>query len=377
MSTLKKARAASAPGPNGIPYRVYKNCPNLAKQLWRLIKVIWRRYRLPDEWLKSDDCFIPKEEDSKELKQFRTISLLNVEGKVCLAILAKRVTTYMLENNYIDTSVQKGGVPGVPGCLEHTIVLTKIIQAAKENKGDLTVLWLDLANAYGSIPHKLVDLTLKKYHIPGKVREMLQHYFNNFIMMFTVADYTTAWQRLEVGIITGCTISVVLFSAAMNLLVKSAEKMSRGPVMSSGVSQPPARAFMDDMAITAKSVLEGKWMLQDLGELIDWARMKFKPSKSRSLILKKGKVQDRKIRIGGDIIPTIMEKPVKSLGKWFRDSWNVRERVDEMVSQAGKWMDIIDKSGLPGKYKGMDLSAWNITKDHMASVDVRSTCNQS
>ncbi|VDH90514.1 Hypothetical predicted protein [Mytilus galloprovincialis] len=34
MSTLKKTRAASAPGPNGIPYRVYKNCPNLAKQLY-------------------------------------------------------------------------------------------------------------------------------------------------------------------------------------------------------------------------------------------------------------------------------------------------------------------------------------------------------
>ncbi|CAC5417475.1 unnamed protein product [Mytilus coruscus] len=129
----------------------------------------------------------------------------------------------------------------------------------------------------------------------------------------------------------------------MNLLVKSAEKMSIGPVKSSGV-----RAFMDDMKITAKSVLEGKLMLQDLGELIDWARIKFKLSRSRGLILKKGKVQDRKIRIGGDIIPTIMEKPVKSLGKWFRDSLNDRQSVDEMVSQAGQWMDIIDKYG---KYK--------------------------
>ena len=82
----------------------------------------------------------------------------------------------MVENNYIDTSVQKGGVPGVPGCLEHTSVLTKIIREAKENKGDLTVLWLDLANAYGSIPHKLVDLTLAKYHIPLRVRDMLKHY---------------------------------------------------------------------------------------------------------------------------------------------------------------------------------------------------------
>ena len=40
-----------------------------------------------------------------------------------------------------------------------------------------------------------------------------------------------------------------------------------------------------------------------------------------------------------------MEKLVKSLGKWLRDSLNDRESVDEVVSQAGKWMDIIDKSG--------------------------------
>ena len=143
---------------------------------------------------------------------------------------------------------------------------------------------------------------------------------------------------------------MVLFSAAMNLLVKSAEKMSRGPVMQSGISQPPTRSFMDDMTITAKSVLEGKWMLQDLKELIDWARMKFKPSKSRSLILQKGKIQNRKIRIGEEEIPTIREKPVKSLGKWFRDSLNDREGINEMLSQAERWMESIDKSGLPGKY---------------------------
>jgi hypothetical protein len=32
-NVIKKARAASAPGPNGIPYCVYKNCPKLAKRL--------------------------------------------------------------------------------------------------------------------------------------------------------------------------------------------------------------------------------------------------------------------------------------------------------------------------------------------------------
>jgi hypothetical protein len=349
---IKKARAASAPGPNGIPYRVYKNCPKLAKRLWKILKVAWRRGQVTDSWVLAEGCFIPKEKNSQSLKQFRTISLLNVEGKIFLAVLARRMTSYLLANNYIDMSVQKGGVPGVSGCVEHTSALTQIIQEAKENKGDLAVLWLDLANAYGSIPHKLVQLTLQRYHIPSKIQDLLKHYFDHFKMRFSVGDYTTNWQRLEVGIVTGCTISVVLFAAAMNLLVKSAEKTSRGPVTVSGVKQPPTRAFMDDMTITAKSVVEGRWMLEDLEHLITWARMEFKPAKSRSLVLKKGRVQDRfRFRVAGQMIPTVTEQPVKSLGKWFTASLNDQQSIREMTETAEKWMQKIEKSGLPGKFK--------------------------
>merc|ERR1711974_293177 len=31
QETLKKARTKSAAGPNGVPYRLYKNCPGVAK----------------------------------------------------------------------------------------------------------------------------------------------------------------------------------------------------------------------------------------------------------------------------------------------------------------------------------------------------------
>lgn len=92
--------------------------------------------------------------------------------------------------------------------------------------------------------------------------------------------------------------------------------------------------------MAVKSVLEGKWMLQDLRELIDWTRMRFKPAKSRSLVLKKGKLQDRNIRIRGKITPTIMEMQVKSLGKWFRNLFNAIKSTNKLVSQAGKWRDI-------------------------------------
>ena len=78
----------------------------------------------------------------------------------------------MLANKYMATSVQKSGVPGVSECLEHISVLTQLIKEAKATKGDLTVLWLDLANTYETVTHKLEDLTLKKYFVPDKVPHM-------------------------------------------------------------------------------------------------------------------------------------------------------------------------------------------------------------
>lgn len=125
----------------------------------------------------------------------------------------------------------------------------------------------------------------------------------------------------------------------MNLLVKSAEKLRWGAILASGVQQAPIRAFMDDLTITARSVPEGRWILEDLVELTKVARMEFKPSKSRSLVIRRGRVQDRfRFKIGGDTIPTVKEKPVKILGKWYRAELNDRESVKEMLTQADTWM---------------------------------------
>ena len=226
---VQKARAGSAPGPNGIPYKVYKMCPKLLRRLWNLLKVVWRKGKVPDCWQQAEGIFTPKEKDSKTVTQFRTISLLNVEGKIFFAVLAKRMTQYLTSNQYIDTSVQKGGVPGFSGCVEHTSALSQIIREAKVNQKDLTVVWLDLANAYGSIPHKLIETALKHYHIPDHVQQIINGYFSNIQLRFAVGEQSTPWIRLEKGIVTGCTISVVLFVMGMNLIINAAKRETRGP----------------------------------------------------------------------------------------------------------------------------------------------------
>ena len=52
------------------------------------------------------------------------ISLLSVEGKIFFSLVARRLSDFLSSNNYIDTLVQKGGISGEPGCLEHTGVST-------------------------------------------------------------------------------------------------------------------------------------------------------------------------------------------------------------------------------------------------------------
>ncbi|RXN04375.1 reverse transcriptase [Labeo rohita] len=349
---VRRARSSSAPGPSGVPYKVYKNCPKLRHRLWKALKVIWRRGKIAQSWRYAEGVYIPKEEKSVNIDQFRVISLLSVESKIFFSIVAKRLSNFLLSNKYIDTSVQKGGIPGVPGCLEHTGVVTQLIREAREGRGDLAVLWLDLTNAYGSIPHKLVEVALEKHHVPQKVKGFILDYYSKFSLRVSSGQLTTDWHQLEVGIITGCTISVTLFALAMNMMVKAAETECRGPLSKSGVRQPPIRAFMDDITVTTTTVPGARWILQGLERLMVWARMSFKPGKSRSLVRKKGKVTDEfRFRLGQHQIPSVTEKPVKSLGKAFSCSLNDRDSIRESSTDMEGWLRAVDRSGLPGRFK--------------------------
>jgi len=69
---------------------------------------------------------------------------------------------------------------------------------------------LDLANAYGSIRHKLVEVALERHHIPQKVKDLILDYWSKFSFRVTSGQLTSDWHQLEVGIITRCTISVTL-----------------------------------------------------------------------------------------------------------------------------------------------------------------------
>ncbi len=314
---VRRARAASSPGPNGVPYRLYKNSPEVLRFLWRMMKVVWQKQAIPNAWRRAGGILIPKEKDSVDISQFRQISLLNVEGKIFFSVVAHRLAVYLENNHFIDTTVQKAGIPGFSGCLEHTNMIWNQIQAAKKDGRDLHVVFLDLANAFGSVPHNLLWIAFHYFSVPEAITRLVKSYFQDLQLCLTIGDCTTAWQQVEIGIMSGCTISPLAFTMAMEVIIRASRWVVGGPKLKSGLRLPPIRAYMDDMTILTTTKACARRLLNKLQENIQWARMEIKPSKSRSISIIKGKLSEHRFYVGEEPIPTVAEKPVKSLGRWY------------------------------------------------------------
>lgn len=100
---------------------------------------------------------------------------------------------------------------------------------------NLLVVWLDLANAYGSVPHQLIRYALDFFYIPVCSRDLVAKYFEDLQMCCTHQDVTTGWQQLEVGIAMGCSISPILLVAAFEIILIGARKMVGGVKLPSGL----------------------------------------------------------------------------------------------------------------------------------------------
>ena len=91
--------------------------------------------------------------------------------------------------------------------------------------------------------------------------------------------------------------------------------------------------------------------------------MKFKPKKSRSLSVRKGKIDATTIfTVGNQQTPTVSQEPVKSLGRWYDSSMKDTKRGLETVEHATEGLLHINRCGFQGKLKVWCLQLMLIPK---------------
>ena len=125
---VRKARSKSAPGNDGISYKVYKKCPFLRILLSLPLRDMWRCKTVAERWCMAEGTYLPEEGNVCGIGQIRPISLLNIDGKIMFGTLAKRVIQFVYTNGYVNDLVQKAGIPGISGYVEHAFAIWDAIR---------------------------------------------------------------------------------------------------------------------------------------------------------------------------------------------------------------------------------------------------------
>ena len=209
---------------------------------------------------------------------------------------------------------------------------------------------MDLANAYGSLPHVLILFALRRYKIPEEWITLVIKYYNELVGRMSASGVASDWYQYQKGIFPGYTMSVILFLAAFNVIL---EYLSQGGLPWYSIYKKiNASAFMDDVGLMATSTPASKIALQRTVAALKWARMTLKPQKSRSLVIKGGKYIDQQpFQVAEEIIPSIQKEPLKTLERVYNSSVTGRQTQDNLKKKIKELVQKIDKSLLTGIMK--------------------------
>ena len=256
---LKRARSRSFPSPKDqIPYRVLEGFPAVIAPLLHIFNLCWSTGKIPQQWKQAVIRLVPKpaaKDNPQDLSSFRPIALTSCIGKLYTSILKQRLMSFMNSNKYIDSETQKAFLEGVHGCTEHQNKLRQAILDARRNQRNITVCWLDLANAFGSLHQNLITYALWNYHLPGPFIRTIQSLYSGQLAVISSKEWETQPVHLAKGLFQGDPLSSATFNVIINLYLNTlaSECNHIGNRFSSSRHQVSILQHADDTCLTASS----------------------------------------------------------------------------------------------------------------------------
>ena len=109
---------------------------------------------------------------------------------------------------------------------------------------------------------------------------------------------------------------------------------------------------MDDVSLMTRSTTASKIALERTVIALKWARMKLKPQKSRSLVIRGGRsIDEQPFTVGEEIIPSIQKEPLKTLGRIYNSSATDKGASEDLKKKITDLVQKLDKSLLSGIMK--------------------------
>ncbi|KAL6416689.1 hypothetical protein ACFW04_013238 [Cataglyphis niger] len=294
----------SAPGPDGITYRDLRGADPGVRLLTAFFNACLRYETVPASWKTSNTVLVYKKGDRGDIENWRPLALGDTTPKLFAALVADRLTDWTINNNILSPA-QKGFLRD-EGCFEHNFVLQEILTEARRTRREAVVAWLDLSNAFGSVPHAVIRRALVRSGVPGGIVNIWQSMYDGCTTRVRAADGLTAPIPVRSGVRQGCPLSPIIFDLAIDSVLRAVTDVDAGyDLLGSRVS---ILAYADDIALVADTPGGMQRLLAAAEEGASSVGLRFNPAKCATLHIGAG--------AGSGVLPTtfqIQGSPVRPL----------------------------------------------------------------
>ena len=354
-SVLANSNKKSAPGPDGISYSVLLKLDSTHHLLATLFTKVLNMGCPPPSWSESVVKLLHKKGDHSDPTNFRMIALSGCIGKTFHLLINQRLTNFLVKNKLVDPAMQKAFLPGINGCIEHNLAMEEVIKNARKNRKTAHISFFDLEDAFGSVPHTLIDETLKRNHLPENIQSYLSQFYSNGNAVIHTPSWKSEPFSFKRGVFQGDPLSPTIFLMVFNpvlLKLKNMEEKFGYKLHSENMTTPIITLpYADDFCLITTNLKTHQNIMNEIESNINSMGMKLKPSKCRSFSIQSGSSANIPFYIGDTRIPSISEEEQKFLGKLLFFSGKSEETFTLVRDTLKEALANIDASLIRPEYK--------------------------
>ena len=237
----------TSPGADGISYRQWKKADPECRVLTGIFNICLTAKRIPTQWKSSLSILIPKSGDLDTITNWRNITLCNTIYKLYTGCLATRLRMWCIDNNILNPG-QKCSLP-TDGVLEHNYLLQHYMDKTRREQLNLCIAFLDLSDAFGSVPHDIISATLQRLGAGPDFVSIASDLLSQCTTRFLTREGDSAEIQVQCGVRQGCPISGLLFNISIEALLHNISEKGR---QQDRLHSHPCLAYADDITITAR-----------------------------------------------------------------------------------------------------------------------------
>ncbi|KAH9092437.1 hypothetical protein LEN26_018384 [Aphanomyces euteiches] len=193
---LNHANLVSAPGLDGIPYRIYFRFRlALLPLLHTIFNRCWSTKRIPSSWKTSVTQLIFKKGDVSDVSNWRPLALQTTLYKLYASIVKARFSLWLESNERLSNS-QKA-----------------LLDTTRRSKSPFFAVWYDLRNAFGAMPHDFLWLVLRELGVASGFLDLLKDIYTDASTMVSASSGMTSPIQELCGVFQGCPLSPLLSDA--------------------------------------------------------------------------------------------------------------------------------------------------------------------